>query len=386
MFEDPTAVAVVSEIVLQGNVPIVEEGADALLGGEEYIAWILASFAGGLFGAAIGALPAFVFTGIMVIAGEMLGLTGNDAVTGLVAFGPVFGPHISFAAGAAATAYAAKKGYMDDQDWGYHKAKNILTAFGTHRTDVLIVGGLFGVLGFVITHVSGGLLALPWDPIAMGVVLSAVAHRLAFGYSMFSSMNYGDGQFDVTPFEREDMHTEFSDSEVMGGAPDERLNKEPWLPWMYEWVGVVLIGVGAGALGGWLFWATGSPFLGFGISAASLFFLNLGFDGNIGDLYITVPVTHHITLPASTAPMAFAGVEYGVAQSANLSMAVAVVIGAVFGLLGALFGEFWQRVFYMNADTHFDPPAASIVTTTFIIGVLGIVGIFESAAWVPVPA
>jgi hypothetical protein len=34
------------------------------------IGMILAAFAGGAFGAAIGALPAFVFTGFMVMLGE----------------------------------------------------------------------------------------------------------------------------------------------------------------------------------------------------------------------------------------------------------------------------------------------------------------------------
>ena len=73
--------------------------------------WITA-LAGGAFGAAIGALPAFILTGFAVIAGEALGLAGEEVVdsgssiTGLIGFGPVFGPHISFAAGAAAAAYA----------------------------------------------------------------------------------------------------------------------------------------------------------------------------------------------------------------------------------------------------------------------------------------
>ena len=103
----------------------------------------LAAFAGGAFGAAIGALPAFIFTGFAVIGGEAAALGGGEeataeaaAYTGLVGFGPVFGPHISFAAGAAAAAYAAKQGYIDD-------GKNILWAAGTNHMDVLIVGGLF---------------------------------------------------------------------------------------------------------------------------------------------------------------------------------------------------------------------------------------------------
>jgi hypothetical protein len=37
------------------------------------------------------------------------------------------------------------------------------------------------------------------------------------------------------------------------------------------------------------------------------------------------------------------------------------------------------------ADTHLDPPAASIVVTSFLIGLLAIVGLLPSAAWIPTP-
>lgn len=36
---------------------------------------LLAAFAGGAFGAAIGPIPAFVFTGVLVVAGETLAIT-----------------------------------------------------------------------------------------------------------------------------------------------------------------------------------------------------------------------------------------------------------------------------------------------------------------------
>lgn len=111
-----------------------------------------------------------------------------------------FGPHVAFAGGAAATAYAARQGYMDS-GWAYHDAKNILAAFSSHRTDVLVVGGLFGTLGYLFTYASGQVLAAPWDPVAMGVVFSAVVHRLAFGYDLMGTPA-GDGFFDLSPFER----------------------------------------------------------------------------------------------------------------------------------------------------------------------------------------
>jgi len=91
--------------------------------GTELVFWLIAAFAGGCFGAAIGALPAFCFTGFAVIAGEALTLASvsgaptaegaeaislTSAMTGTIGFGPVFGPHIAFAGGAAAAAYAAR--------------------------------------------------------------------------------------------------------------------------------------------------------------------------------------------------------------------------------------------------------------------------------------
>src|SRR3954471_23178282 len=86
-------------------------------------ALLLAAFAGGLFGAAIGGLPAFIFTGFAVLLGVAAGLGGsefnvlaapNDPQG--IAFGVVFGPHISFAAGAAAAAFAARGDIVDGKD------------------------------------------------------------------------------------------------------------------------------------------------------------------------------------------------------------------------------------------------------------------------------
>jgi hypothetical protein len=351
---------------------------------ELIIALAIAAFAGGLFGAAIGSLPAFIFAGFMVIAGETATYVNPElgGITNMLAFGAFFGPHIAFAGGAAASAYAAKKGYINDTNWGYHHGKNILITLGTHHKDVLLVGGAFGVFGFVVTFVSGEL-ALPWDPVAMGVVLSAVAHRLAFGYDVIGRVK-GDGYFDMTPFEREETVA----TDGTGGEPAERLNAEPWLPWQYEWSAVTLIGLGAGILGGFTFWVTASPFLAFGISAASLIFLNLSIYDNFGDFQVQVPVTHHITLPASAAPMAYAGIELGTRPDvvqAELLLLEAVVIGAVFGIIGALLGEVAQRIFYAHGDTHFDPPATSIVLTSLLIAILALLGVFPGAAYVPLP-
>lgn len=307
----------------------------------------LAVIAGGAFGAAIGALPAFIFTGFVVIAGEALNIAGGPAgdttgLTGYVGFGPIFGPHISFAAGAAAAAYAAKQGYIDD-------GKNILWAGGTNHLDVLAVGAGFGIFGFVGKSVLDGVVGLPTDNIALMVVVSALAHRVAFGYSVIGEIT-GKGMFDVGPWER-----------------DEDEAPGIWLPWQYKWVNVAVIGVIAGLLGGALWQATGSGVLGFGISAASLVFLQAGTDN--------IPVTHHMTLPGSVGAI---GAATGFASG---SPTLVLIAAAAFGAFGALMGEVCNRVFYMHGKTHVDPPAFGIAASGFLATILVVAGVFGDAFW-----
>ncbi|WP_254769070.1 hypothetical protein [Salinilacihabitans rarus] len=340
------------------------------------LAELLGAFAGGAFGAALGPLPAFIFTGFMVIAGEASTLADPNAVaiTDNVAFGPPFSPAISFGGGVAATAYAARKGYMDT-GFDYHEAKNIAYALGT-KPDVLAVGGAFGILGYWLQTFSGQL-ALPYDPIAMGVVLSALFHRLILGYSIIGKVR-GSGIFDMTPFEREERRAvtdggeaEAAESAAAGVA--DRLAVEPWLPHQYKWGHVAMIGLAAGILGGYVAISTGRPFLAFGISAATLVFLNCGVE--------KIPVTHHMTLPAGTAALAVT--QTGDGALAGMGLAGGLLVAGVFGILCALFGEAFQRVFYAHADTHWDPPAAAIVFGTFLIAVLYFAGVFPDAVWVP---
>lgn len=346
------------------------------------IGMILAAFAGGAFGSSIGALPAFVFTGFLVMAGETASILSGDilqvlamdaelananSITGSLGFGPVFGPHISFAAGAAASAFAAKKGYMDT-GFPYHEAKNIAYALGP-KPDVMFVGGLFGILGYWFTTLSSAL-ALPWDPIAMGVVLSAFVHRLVFGYPIIGDRK--EGLLNMKPFEA-------NDRRVIGEAAAEgneqkkgRFTVEPWLAHQYKWSHVSMLGVVVGILAAFITYKTGSVFLPFGISAATLLFLNCG--------VANIPVTHHISIVASTAIVAATG-----GSLPESSMALMLLLGGLFGIIAALFGELIQRIYYAHSDTHLDPPAAAIVMGTFLIALLAMAGIFPSSAWVPLP-
>jgi hypothetical protein len=245
--------------------------------------------------------------------------------------------------------------------------KGDVSRYGT-RIAVLAVGGALGVLGAVLWQVSGGF-GLPWDPIAMGVVLSALFHRLFLGYEVFGTVQ-GNSRLDMTPFER---------GERRGDEEGARLTVEPWLPHQYRWGRIAFLGLICGVLGAYVAVETGSPFLAFGISAATLFFLNLGVEN--------VPVTHHITLPASTAALAVVGSGEGVdpALLSGASDLLALLVGGVFGVVCALFGEWVQRLVYAHGDTHWDPPATAIVMGTLLIAILKVVGVFGTTVWVPLP-
>jgi len=366
---------------------------------EQFLLLLVTAAAGGAFGAALGALPAFVFTGFVVFLGEGLAILQREVggalgeigqgelaagVTGVIGFGAITGPHIAFAGGVAATAYAGKKyPEMEPDGWDYHFGKNILYAFGT-KPDILAVGAVFGVLGMFINQLAAATLAIGGtgltDSIALSVVATAFIARVVFGYPIVGRSS-GGSLFDMSPFEREeprmaadggfpsDASDPSSEPRSDGGeVPAEhqgRLATEPWLPHQYKWAGVTAIGVVGGILGGYIWIQTGSIFLGYAISAMSLLFLNLGVE--------KIPVTHHITLIGAVGAVVVAPVAGSV---------VALLAAGVFGAVSGILGEVTQRLFYAHSGTHVDPPAMAIAIAMFVVAVLAILGVLPNAGYV----
>jgi hypothetical protein len=339
----------------------------------------IAALAGGAFGASLGALPSFIFTGFVVFLGEGLAILERSiggvvpdvgagelatGVTGVIGFGMVTGPHVAFAGGVAATAYAGKKyPEMEPEGWDYHFGKNILYAFGT-KPDILAVGAIFGVFGMLFNRIAAGVLGvsgfLVTDTIALTVVASAFAARLAFGYPIVGKVG-GSGLLDMTPFEREEKR-----AAADGGTENvDRLATEPWLPHQYNWSGVAAIGLVGGVLGGYIWLRTGSIFMGYAISAMSLLFLQLGVE--------KIPVTHHITLLGSVGAV--------VAAETIGSDPIVLVAAGLLGAISGLAGEATQRVFYAHSGTHVDPPAMAIALVMLVVGILAIAGVIPTAGY-----
>ena len=271
------------------------------------------AFAGGALGAALGASAAFIFTGIFVLIGVAIAAGGGGKeFIGNVAFGPLLGPHISFAGGVAAAAFAAKAGHhATGRDLGRGLA-------GLGRPDVLAVGGAFGVIGFLIQSAIAAtpVLALT-DSVALTVFLSAVLVRFVFGKT---------------------------------GLLGDRTQPGEWVAFQSGWPQVVALGAVLGLSSAFLARVIGvdkgGDVAGFGFAATGLLFLHTG---------TTVPVWHHIALPAAIGYSLSGGNLYA---------------GAAAGVAGAVLGELYARAFLNHGDTHIDPPAAAIATMTVVLKLL----------------
>jgi hypothetical protein len=306
---------------------------------------LILAFGGGFFAAAIGGLHGFIFTGFMVLAGHAIMLAGGSPdFLGNVAFGPVFGPHISFAGGVAAVAYAARNARNTDVG-----GKDIgVPLIQLERPDVLAVGGLFGMFGYVLQFliskipVFGGLV----DSVALTVLLSAFVVRLVFGRSsIFGHLPDGAGWGRFSP--RDDA---------------------AWVRWHEKFVPNTVLGLGVGLLAAGTVvklaqsypqWAQNSAAytLFFGISAMSLFFLSLG---------LSFPVTHHMTIIAALAALKFLPAVGPIG---------AMLIGAVAGMVSAWAGELFARLWHDHGNTHIDPPAAAIWIMTLLVNALALLAV-----------
>ncbi len=320
---------------------------------------LVASLAGGFVGAAIGANYAFVLTGFAVLASWGIYIaTGSTAAFDYLAFGPFMGPHIAFAGGVAAAAFAAKKGWFPD-------GKDVSSPLaGLGRPAVLMVGSLFGAGAYLV---QSGITKIPWfgshtDSVALTVFLSAIVARLAFGNGLInaSGFNQASGLFGKI-------------------APSAT---EVWLRYQSKPAQYLAIGAFFGIFAGGSSIALATFFPGaaanaqtfaFGISAIIILFLISGQN---------MPVQHHVTITAGLAAVTFmpilagSGFAWGKWDSSMWLVAVgALVIASLAGMMAAFLGEFQAQLFYQRGNTHIDPPAMAIwMSNTIVVGLAALIG------------
>ena len=301
---------------------------------ESDVTSLFVSFCGGILGAALGGLNAFILCGLAAIVGTTLTMvTGDSTFNQVVTLGPLLGPHVAFAGGVAAAAYAAKMGKLCS-------GRNVLISlFGFDSPHVLIVGGVFGGFGFFIKwalDLIPGIGGIPWtNTIALSIVVSTIVARLLFGRTgLLGKIPEGHSRWMLS-------------------------RDEAWQPWPSQPVQVLLVGIGVSLPAAYtvklLPTATG---LFFGFAALSLLFFQFG---------AKIPVILHIALSAEVIGFATGSVGWGLA----------------FGLLATFLTELFACFFLIHGDTHVDPPAMSLVVVYTLYPILTLIGVFHLPAYFP---
>ncbi len=261
------------------------------------------AFCAGIFGTVIGGTPAFILACGVTVLSQVLGFAGFDtAMLDLYGTNLFFLPAVCFTGSVAATAYAAVRKYDVK---GYDTWRSMAVF---NDPVVLLVGGLFGVIGYTVFRLAVDL-GIPCDQGALSVFSVAVLVRLLWHTERMKESNTTRILSAVRPH-----------------------------MWLFHIMMAGCLAFGAG------FFAekTGIWNIGFGMSGLSLLFC---------PVEPNMPATHHVTLVAG----------YAMQMTHNL------VIAVIFGIIAELLG-YWFTVAYNNrCSTHVDPPAFAIILCSLVL-------------------
>lgn len=282
---------------------------------------IAASFGAGVFGSVMGGVATFIMVGLIALAGSIAAMAGGtDIATSVMAFGTVFGPHISFTGAVAASAYAGRKGYLKSG------GADIMTALhGLNKPDVMLVGGIMGVLGFFIQWFYANVCHFDTDTVAMTVATLGILTRLIIGKSGIIGTYEKGEKVQIISLDKivTNLILGLSLGCIVAGTGLFILNTYPE---MHDLI------------------TANYANIFFSLSALT-FILMMTVPG------ATTPATHHITITCANAVM----------LSGNFW------IGIVVALVATFLADIFTNLFNSHNDTHWDPPAMTIFSLTFII-------------------
>ena len=280
---------------------------------------LIAAFGGGAFAASIGALPAFIMTGVFAVVGAAASMCGaadaGNILVNYFAFGSFFGPHI---------AYAKKKGISEN-------GADIATACaGYNAPDVLLVGGVFGVIGFlfkalVVDNLFAGTIStrLVTDGPGFTVFCSAILVRLIFG----GKLRTGDKVVSAGSAFTNTIVIGITYSLVVAGI-------------YFAGLEVVPIETFAGSY----------HVLIFGMAAVGLIFAEIGqpFFG-----------CHHIVIIAAEAAVQ--------CYNNTGNMWMSVIMAIIFGTISGIICDVETNLINSGTDSHIDGPACAIRIMRFVV-------------------
>jgi len=292
--------------------------------------WVVMAFCGGVFGAAVGALPSFVLCGVGALLGGVAGIVSGGEITLVdtwVTWGPLVGPQTAFAGGAVAAVYAKRRGLFEN-------GRDICTPLmGLNAPDVLLVGGVFGVVGALLTLACSKLPTIGGLPsnntVATAIVLTMILGRVLFGTTgVFGKVAPGTNRW------------KGSDAGC-------------WVTWQHDWPQILLISLAVGIPASYLaLIVPESGLLIFGLGCFIFTFMIFG---------AKVPVFHNIALASFLAVTATQNLWWGVA----------------FAVLVAFLCELSAMLFCAHGDSHIDPPTVSLMLTGIIQPILMATGVMK---------
>ncbi len=282
---------------------------------------ILTAFGGGMAGSLIGGTMAFAFAGLTGLIGIILILsTGDSTFLDQITFGPFLGPHVAFAGAVAAAAFAGQKSLLPGSD-----ADRPLFHF--KDPSVLLVGGMFGVIGHIIERFLAST-GIPMDTVATTVVISGVLVRLLITRSSLLSTSDAES---VPETDTDTIYDADGDDGITAGSTASTV--------LFDGVWAF----GLGLITAFIVDLTGIESIGFALSAASLFMAYSS--------AAPFPVTHHVTMVAGYAMMTFDS----------------YFIAAIFAVIAVITGIFVEKWTNMDVKSHLDMPAVIIALYGFII-------------------
>ena len=297
------------------------------------ITTLLAAFFAGVFATGIGAVWVF----IACASSFMIGIiTGTEAI-GTYCFGPVLNPATTFLAAACVSGYANWRGYKGG-------ACGAADAFALlKKPDCLLLGGVFGVIGWIVNGLFGQLGLAGFDTIAMAVVTVPMIVKIVLEKSMMGKV----------PEEVKAVGGRFS-----------HLSSVCYYPGLRTGANKTIFGIGYGVT----------------ISLAMYFLVNgLGYTPGLASgigfglggfllLLPGVPGNHFVGCAACTALNLLSGGDAAFFTPDNLI--TIMVWGAGFGTfalyLADFFGDFWCNF----GKTTIDIPASAIAGSTLVISLL----------------
>lgn len=286
---------------------------------------------GGYVGASVSALGSFLIFGLLGAIGFFyLILMHDDSLISAVTGGVLFLPHVSFIGGAIAIAYARKIGIVEcGKDVGR-------SAIQLQRWDILGVGALAGLLGYLVNRLLIVITNGYVDTIALTVVCIPLSLKYLWGLTKTNDCE-GSSHAVPSPFRF-----------------FERLNKP---------LGKMLLSISMGVVAVLLVLLFHgeektthySEILLFFLSAASLYLLFMNY---------AIPATHHLAAASGAVLTGWLTVN-GMPVSAISTIAL-IIWGVSFALFAMTSADFMKKLLYDEGDIHVDPPAMGIVITTAV--------------------